>query len=1092
MNSSPASERLEQLARQLLAGLPDPCGPEDLAAVREFCDEVITTCDWALAVEVLPAVLAAALPATTQTGVRHLLAIAVYRCGDPDYAAEFERAASVATSPVEVARILGDEARCLMLDGRHGDAYLVVERASRLYGEMGDLRGMLLCRATLAFVRGVDGDVDGAVAEFVDIVEQLVGLGEDRDARNVIADALRNPAIAAHPGLPSAWQRPKTASGPASTSVDGGGDGVVDQEPAFAEELAACVGDGDALAVALLLSARPDVWDQLTVAQWAAAETILADAALTGDVNEVVVLVVRARLVWRRSTDPTVEELRGAVTGLKRALRLSADPAQVDRYSLWLTLSNVYQRLAHSDLRWLGFAIAALRCARRAAATSGRPAAAAMVSLSNLHLQAGTPGDIERAVDLTTAVLRSHMRELEAGGMLAVMVNAGSAFARRSSGDRASNLKIAARHFRLAGEFADEFGFTAHAGMIAHQLANTVAAAGTEPTATITGLYQRAVALLEERPGEQAAVLDDAATYFDDHGDAVQARSYRDRALAIIADGGNTQQLSITLANRAADLVTRADRSDSATAIALLEEAVGLYSRALGAGHAVAPTGWRALLLRRRGLTLQRLADRTDHDTSGAVTDLTDAVAVAETAGVIGVELAGHHQMLGECYADAEQWQAARGCFDAALAIHRDLFHAAVHPATVADTAGQAFECARHAAQAAFATGDPVTAVNHLEQWAGIILHAGGLSPDAHAYTQAGMYTTGGAAVRIDETERRAAADTTRSIDSAADLAVVAATRTVIVGFETRAHTVVACFNDNDVSTLYASKGTPIAELAVDLTANSDRPVAVVLYGDVAGQAVHTTVTVGGIRLIDRLAVTYQPTLHHAASSRPHAIPPTGYQNYAEAPADLVYATAETLTASRLAAAVGLNGATSDATRVLHLAGHGNASRHTPHAATVAFADGQTLSVHDPDGTALVARLAVVSACHSSTVTAGLVTDPTSITTAALYAGAVGVIGCTERVDDLAAAVLVGRFFERYVANAAVEIDAGPDALREAQLWLRDSTARDVLSWLQNQPELRAAIDEHNPELLTLWADHPDSIPFGADTSWAPYTYSGW
>ena len=101
----------------------------------------------------------------------------------------------------------------------------------------------------------------------------------------------------------------------------------------------------------------------------------------------------------------------------------------------------------------------------------------------------------------------------------------------------------------------------------------------------------------------------------------------------------------------------------------------------------------------------------------------------------------------------------------------------------------------------------------------------------------------------------------------------------------------------------------------------------------------------------------------------------------------------------------------------------------------------------------LKARLVVVSACQSAQATMpGLLQAEFSIAAALLAAGAACVIASLWPVDDLAAALLMTRLYQELQRGTA----APPQALRAAQLWLRDLNEEQERQFLERHPELAA------------------------------------
>lgn len=135
----------------------------------------------------------------------------------------------------------------------------------------------------------------------------------------------------------------------------------------------------------------------------------------------------------------------------------------------------------------------------------------------------------------------------------------------------------------------------------------------------------------------------------------------------------------------------------------------------------------------------------------------------------------------------------------------------------------------------------------------------------------------------------------------------------------------------------------------------------------------------------------------------------------------------------------------------LHLACHASGGLFGVDETFVRLADGP-VSVFDLTALAgLQTRVVAVSACQSAlSEIAGLPDEAFSIGTAMLGAGSASVIASLWPVDDLATALLMTRTYQEMLGNQR----RPPEALRRAQLWLRDLTGASGDAFLGAHPAL--------------------------------------
>ncbi|MFI1708573.1 CHAT domain-containing protein [Streptomyces griseoruber] len=178
---------------------------------------------------------------------------------------------------------------------------------------------------------------------------------------------------------------------------------------------------------------------------------------------------------------------------------------------------------------------------------------------------------------------------------------------------------------------------------------------------------------------------------------------------------------------------------------------------------------------------------------------------------------------------------------------------------------------------------------------------------------------------------------------------------------------------------------------------------------------------------------------------------------------------------------------------VAHLACHGEADLMTPLESRLLLSGTDALRLRDLLALRLRLRLAVLSACETSVPGDELPDEVVSLPTGLLQAGAAGVIGALWEVPDQATAMLMTEFYRRWRHQERPV--PPPTALREAQIWLRDTTNGEKLSayrkalaegagWLPEQ-----AADEFT--LLLELRGAPDERLFAGPDSWAGFAYSG-
>ena len=169
---------------------------------------------------------------------------------------------------------------------------------------------------------------------------------------------------------------------------------------------------------------------------------------------------------------------------------------------------------------------------------------------------------------------------------------------------------------------------------------------------------------------------------------------------------------------------------------------------------------------------------------------------------------------------------------------------------------------------------------------------------------------------------------------------------------------------------------------------------------------------------------------------------------------------------------------------VLHFACHGYANLFYPLASGLFIAGNDMITVEDLlrerlDG----AQLVVLSACQSGVPGTQLIGEVVGLPTALLHAGASAVIATMWSIDDLAAMLLIHRFYFLWRRQSLAPVEA----LRLAQQWLRDTTNAEKLR------DIAADDGEPADSAITaiLLAEGHDKLMFVNIDSWGAFSYIG-
>lgn len=179
---------------------------------------------------------------------------------------------------------------------------------------------------------------------------------------------------------------------------------------------------------------------------------------------------------------------------------------------------------------------------------------------------------------------------------------------------------------------------------------------------------------------------------------------------------------------------------------------------------------------------------------------------------------------------------------------------------------------------------------------------------------------------------------------------------------------------------------------------------------------------------------------------------------------------------------------------IVHFACHGKADLNEPLNSGLLMSDG-LLTLRDILALNLAEkggiRLAILSACETGLSGIENIDEAISLPTGLLQAGVAGVIASLWSVSDLSTMLLLTKFYDFWR-----EQHLPPDqALRQAQLWLRDSTNDDIVQ------DLELALPEFTtrqfPEATARFLhDHfsyktPTDRPFAHPFHWSAFSYNG-
>jgi CHAT domain-containing protein len=161
-------------------------------------------------------------------------------------------------------------------------------------------------------------------------------------------------------------------------------------------------------------------------------------------------------------------------------------------------------------------------------------------------------------------------------------------------------------------------------------------------------------------------------------------------------------------------------------------------------------------------------------------------------------------------------------------------------------------------------------------------------------------------------------------------------------------------------------------------------------------------------------------------------------------------------------------------------------------ASALVLNDGASLSLRDLLTSSLKARLVVMSACDTALTGSELPDEVIGLPVGMLQAGATGVVATQWPVADGACLLLMLSFYD-LLRNGV----SAPDALRQAQTWLRDSTSGQIRSYLTDQEwRVRSGAPWPPKEVLdkcfeVVAFDEAETRAFTNPCAWAGFVYVG-
>ena len=190
-----------------------------------------------------------------------------------------------------------------------------------------------------------------------------------------------------------------------------------------------------------------------------------------------------------------------------------------------------------------------------------------------------------------------------------------------------------------------------------------------------------------------------------------------------------------------------------------------------------------------------------------------------------------------------------------------------------------------------------------------------------------------------------------------------------------------------------------------------------------------------------------------------------------------------------------------DSASYLHFACHGEFDHLNPLNSGLILSHGERFTLNDLLGRLKLrenTRLVVLSACKTALTDFSKLPDESlGLPGGFLFAGALGVVGTLWPVEDLSTVLLMIRFYQYLFQkdlHGGGESISPPEALRTAQRWLKDVTAKELKDYMKSfrlQYLTESTSTAINEVYKRLMFEEDDSQPYMHPYYWAGYTFHG-
>ncbi|WP_410508008.1 CHAT domain-containing protein [Methanosarcina hadiensis] len=183
----------------------------------------------------------------------------------------------------------------------------------------------------------------------------------------------------------------------------------------------------------------------------------------------------------------------------------------------------------------------------------------------------------------------------------------------------------------------------------------------------------------------------------------------------------------------------------------------------------------------------------------------------------------------------------------------------------------------------------------------------------------------------------------------------------------------------------------------------------------------------------------------------------------------------------------------------LHFSCHGSYIWDDPAQSGLYLAGGQTLSLSDLQNDEVnisSTRLVTLSACETgvASILIGNADEFVGLPAGFMLAGVPCVVSSLWSVPDISTAMLMEQFYSNHIVEG-MDI---PEALQEAQLWVRDLTSRQVTDYMEKcyysgkwEGKSKENIEQYIERYLKLAEESPEKKPFQHPYYWAAFTVNG-